>query len=84
MEGQGVVTDLRSTLSEVFGFSDFRGKQLDAIRSVMEGRDTFVLKPTGGGKSLCYQLPGLSLPGTAVVISPLIALMDDQGPVDEL
>ena len=78
MEGAGVTASLTRTLSEVFGFSEFRGKQLNAVQSVMNGRDTFVLKPTGGGKSLCYQLPGLSLPGTAVVISPLIALMDDQ------
>lgn len=66
------------TLSEVFGFSGFRGRQREAVDAVTNGRDTFVLKPTGGGKSLCYQLPGIVLPGTAVVISPLIALMDDQ------
>jgi ATP-dependent DNA helicase RecQ len=69
---------LKDTLSEVFGFSGFRGKQAEAISAVTGGRDTFVLKPTGGGKSLCFQLPGMVLPGTAVVISPLIALMDDQ------
>ncbi len=65
-------------LREVFGFTSFRGRQHEAISSVMEGRDTFVLAPTGGGKSLCYQLPGVVLTGTAVVVSPLIALMDDQ------
>lgn len=70
--------DFHSTLSEVFGFSEFRGRQAEAVSSVVEGRDAFVLKPTGGGKSLCYQLPGVVLPGTAIVISPLIALMDDQ------
>jgi ATP-dependent DNA helicase RecQ len=70
--------NFQDTLSEVFGFSNFRGKQAAAITAVTDKRDTFVLKPTGGGKSLCYQLPGVVLPGTAVVISPLIALMDDQ------
>lgn len=73
-----VTSTLHQTLSEYFGFSDFRGRQLEAIQSVMSGKDTFVLKPTGGGKSLCYQLPSLMLSGTSVVISPLIALMDDQ------
>ncbi|MCA9775988.1 MAG: DNA helicase RecQ [Candidatus Eremiobacteraeota bacterium] len=71
-------SDFHTTLSEVFGFSEFRGRQAEAVGTVVEGRDAFVLKPTGGGKSLCYQLPGVVLPGTAVVISPLIALMDDQ------
>jgi ATP-dependent DNA helicase RecQ len=74
----GVTGSLEDTLSEVFGFTGFRGRQQEAIDSVMAGSDTFVLKPTGGGKSLCYQLPGIVLNGTAVVISPLIALMDDQ------
>ena len=66
--------DFHSTLSEVFGFSEFRGRQAEAVATVVEGGDAFVLKPTGGGKSLCYQLPGVVLPGTAIVISPLIAL----------
>lgn len=78
MEGDRVTETLENTLSEFFGFGEFRGKQRQAIESVMSGKDTFVLKPTGGGKSLCYQLPGIVLPGTAIVISPLIALMDDQ------
>ena len=69
---------LEDTLSDVFGFAQFRGKQRSAVESVMSGKDTFVLKPTGGGKSLCYQLPGIVLQGTAIVVSPLIALMDDQ------
>lgn len=69
---------IHQTLEEVFGFSAFRGRQEEAITSVMAGRDTFVLAPTGGGKSLCYQLPAIVLPGSAVVVSPLIALMDDQ------
>ena len=68
----------RTILRDVFGFSSFRGRQEEAIDHVLEGRDTFVLAPTGGGKSLCYQLPGVVLEGTAVVVSPLIALMDDQ------
>lgn len=83
MEGARVThpsvnASVTNTLSEVFGFSEFRGKQRQAVESVLSGRDTFVLKPTGGGKSLCYQLPGIEMPGTAIVISPLIALMDDQ------
>lgn len=69
---------LHEKLSEYFGFPDFRGRQQEAVESIISGRDTFVLKPTGGGKSLCYQLPSLALNGTAIVISPLIALMDDQ------
>lgn len=77
-KGAKVVETLQQTLLEVFGFKNFRGKQKEAVDSALSGLDTFVLKPTGGGKSLCYQLPGVVLPGTAVVISPLIALMDDQ------
>lgn len=69
---------LLSTLSDYFGFPRFRGRQLEAVESVLAGKDTFVLKPTGGGKSLCYQLPSLVMKGTAIVVSPLIALMDDQ------
>ncbi|KAF6258225.1 P-loop containing nucleoside triphosphate hydrolase protein [Scenedesmus sp. NREL 46B-D3] len=65
-------------LSEVFGFEAFRGVQEDAVRAALEGRDAFVLMPTGGGKSLCYALPAVVQGGLVVVVSPLIALMQDQ------
>ena len=65
-------------LRRVFGFPAFRGLQAAAIEHVMQGGDALVLMPTGGGKSLCYQVPALCRPGTAIVVSPLIALMDDQ------
>src|ERR1019366_3866929 len=68
----------REVLRRVFGFPAFRGLQEQAVNHVLAGGDALVLMPTGGGKSLCYQLPALCRPGTAVVISPLIALMDDQ------
>jgi ATP-dependent DNA helicase RecQ len=70
--------DPRGVLQRVFGFPAFRGLQADAIDHVIGGGDALVLMPTGGGKSLCYQIPALCRSGTAVVVSPLIALMDDQ------
>jgi ATP-dependent DNA helicase RecQ len=69
---------LQKTLRTVFGFESFRPNQEDIVRAILAKRDVFAVMPTGGGKSLCYQLPALLLPGTAVIISPLISLMKDQ------
>jgi superfamily II DNA helicase RecQ len=69
---------LRKTLKDFFGFDNFKGLQEPVIQNIFSGNDTFVIMPTGAGKSLCYQLPALCLAGTAIVISPLIALMKNQ------
>ena len=70
--------DLKAPLLEYFGFKDFKGRQEEAINSLLSGKDTFVIMPTGGGKSLCYQLPAMISSGVAIVVSPLIALMKNQ------
>lgn len=75
---QSTSDDLHQNLKKYFGFNQFKGNQEAVIRNLLAGHDTFVLMPTGGGKSLCYQLPALMLDGVAVVISPLIALMKNQ------
>ena len=67
-----------NTLRKVFGFHEFRPNQERVVRALLEKQDVLAIMPTGGGKSLCYQLPALLLPGTCMVISPLIALMKDQ------
>lgn len=81
MEKQGLVLselDLHASLKKYFGFSKFKGLQEQVIKNIIQGKNTFVIMPTGGGKSLCYQLPALMQEGTAIVVSPLIALMKNQ------
>ncbi len=70
--------DLHHELNHYFGFNKFKGQQKEIINSLLQGKDVFVIMPTGGGKSMCYQLPALIQPGTCIVISPLIALMKNQ------
>src|SRR5436853_3924708 len=74
----GDPAELRSALKRYFGFTSFRPLQEEIIRDSLGGKDVFAVLPTGGGKSLCYQLPALIRPGLTVVVSPLIALMKDQ------
>ncbi len=70
--------DLNQSLKDFFGFDSFKGNQEAVIQAIMDGQDCFVIMPTGAGKSLCYQLPALIKDGTAIIISPLIALMKNQ------
>ncbi|MEC7028993.1 MAG: RecQ family ATP-dependent DNA helicase, partial [Pseudomonadota bacterium] len=67
-----------SILKSVYGYDAFRGQQAEIIDHVIDGKNAFVLMPTGGGKSLCYQIPAMLRPGTGLIVSPLIALMEDQ------
>ena len=78
MDSAGYLDRAQQVLADVFGFRQFRSQQADIIATVIAGGDVLALMPTGGGKSLCYQIPALVRPGTGIVVSPLIALMQDQ------
>src|SRR5260221_11491969 len=73
------MSELKSALKQIFGFDHFRTGQEAVVRDALAGRDVLALMPTGGGKSLCFQLPALLQPGVTLGVSPLIALMQDQG-----
>jgi len=77
-EADVIATQARALLERVFGYPAFRGQQAEIVAHVAAGGDALVLMPTGGGKSVCYQIPALLREGTGVVVSPLIALMHDQ------
>ncbi|MFZ1526069.1 MAG: DEAD/DEAH box helicase, partial [Saprospiraceae bacterium] len=70
--------DITTAIKTYFGFETFKGDQKQIVKSVLDKKNTFVIMPTGGGKSLCYQLPAMMMEGTAIIISPLIALMKNQ------
>ena len=78
MPADPILTEAETALRRVFGHEGFRGRQAEIIAHVLRGGSGLVLMPTGGGKSLCYQVPALCLEGLTVVVSPLIALMEDQ------
>jgi ATP-dependent DNA helicase RecQ len=72
------LADARATLERVWGHADFRGRQAEVVTEILAGRDVVAVLPTGGGKSVCYQIPAMLRPGLGLVVSPLIALMRDQ------
>ncbi len=73
-----MINQAEEILKHTFGYANFRGQQKEVIETVLAGQDALVLMPTGGGKSLCYQIPGMVREGMTIVVSPLIALMQDQ------